>query len=219
MDLTWDGRIRLQALPEQEVQVRQALATAAKAYDWLRVIKVLSNHPHLVNTTRPDGSSLYAPLHQAAHGGAPTTIIARLVEMGAWRTLQNSRGERPVDVAEQRGHTHLLSILAPQMKRHVPWGILLQLQRHTHTLIHERAPEYVKQYDLRLPELEPLLEFDRLPYWFEVSGMYGGFSLNLDTDGAKAKLTAESWCRVVEGSGQRHEVTSAGYKLVAEGFV
>ena len=34
-----------------------------------------------------------------------------------------------------------------------------------------------------------------------------------------AKLVAESWCRVVGGSGQRHEITPAGSRLVEEGFV
>jgi hypothetical protein len=47
------------------------------------------------SSTRPGGSSLYAPLHQAAHGGAPAEIVHRLIGAGAWRTLQNVRGERP----------------------------------------------------------------------------------------------------------------------------
>ena len=32
-------------------------------------------------------------------------------------------------------------------------------------------------------------------------------------------LTAESWSRVVGGSGQRHEMTAHETRLVAEGFV
>ena len=95
----------------------------------------------------------------------------------------------------------------------------MRIQAHFHALIREIASVYRRQYDLRLPELEPLLEFDKLPFWFEVPGMYGGFSYIFDTDGVKAKLIVESWCRVVEGSGQRHEVSSAGYKVVDKGFV
>jgi hypothetical protein len=49
--------------------------------------------------------------------------------------------------------------------------------------------------------------------------MYGGFSYRLGAAGVEAKLVSESWCRVAEGSGQRHEITSAGSRLVAEGFV
>jgi hypothetical protein len=49
--------------------------------------------------------------------------------------------------------------------------------------------------------------------------MYGGFYYRLDAAGVDAKLISESWSRVVGGSGQRHEVTSEGSRLVDEGFV
>ena len=219
MNLACDGCVGRLALSEEEVESRHALADAAKTYDWPRMLEVLSRRPDLLNTTRPDGSSLFAPLHQAAHAGAATSLVLRLIKLGAWRTLQNKRGERAVDVAERRGHQHLLSILSPSLLRHVPLGILLRIQENFHALIREIYSVYGRQYDLRLPELEPLLEFDKSPFWFEVPGMSGGFSYTLDSEGPKAKLIVESWCRVVEGSGQRHEVTSAGYKLVEQGFV
>lgn len=41
----------------------------------------------------------------------------------------------------------------------------------------------------------------------------------LEEVGVEAKLITDSWCRVVEGSGPRHEMTSAGSQLVDEGFV
>jgi len=133
--------------------------------------------------------------------------------------LQNIRGERPVDIAERRGHSHLLGILVPDPKRHVPLGILLRIQAHFHAVIRGRAEREVQQHGLRLPELEPLLEFDDLRVWFAVPGMYGGFSYRLEAEGVEAKLVSESWIRVVQGSGERHEITSAGSQLVAEGFV
>jgi hypothetical protein len=49
--------------------------------------------------------------------------------------------------------------------------------------------------------------------------MSGGFSINLVQDGVAPVLLVESWCRVAEGSGQRHEITPKGANLVAEGFV
>ena len=55
--------------------------------------------------------------------------------------------------------------------------------------------------------------------WFAVPGMYGGFSYGFESFGVDAKLIAESWCRVVGGSGQRHEITSEGSRLLDEGFV
>ncbi len=55
MELVWDGITRSATVPEPDLRVRQVLAAAAKSYDWTRVIAVLSEHPKLVNTTRPDG--------------------------------------------------------------------------------------------------------------------------------------------------------------------
>jgi hypothetical protein len=82
--------------------------------------------------------------------------------VGAWRTLQNVRGERPIDTAEGRGHRHILSVLAPDLKRRAPLGVLLKVQAHFHAVIRGRAEKEVQQHGLRLPELEPLLEFDTL---------------------------------------------------------
>jgi hypothetical protein len=219
MEAVWDGLTRSATLGEDLVRVRQRLAGAAKSYDWPRMIAVLSEHQELVNTTRPGGSSLYAPLHQAAHGGAPPEVVHRLISLGAWRTLQNVRGERPVDIAERRGHLHLLAILAPDLKRRVPIGVLLKVQADFHAVIVGRAEKEVREHGLRLPELEPLLEFDDLQVWFAVPGMARGFSYWLLADAVEAKLVSESWSRVVQGSGERHEITSAGSQLVAEGFV
>jgi hypothetical protein len=219
VDIVWDGITRADVLHEEAAKVRHALADAAKSYNWARVFGLLSEHKELVNTTRPGGSSLYAPLHQAAHGGAPVEVAQRLIGMLAWRTLLNARGERPVDVAERHGHRHLLGVLTPEYKHHVPTGVLLKIQAHFHAVIRGRIDRQLPDHGLRLPELEPLLELGRPHMWFSVPGMHGGFSYRLEADGVEAKLVSESWCRMVDGSGQRHEVTSAGSRLVEEGIV
>lgn len=219
MDVVWDGITRADALHEGAAQIRHALSDAAKSYNWPRVFEIVTEHPELVNTTRLGGSSLYAPLHQAAHGGAPVEVAQRLIGMGAWRTLQNARGERPVDVAEWCGHRHLLGVLAPGHKHHVPIGVLLKIQANFHAVVRGRIDRPLSDHGLRLPELEPLLELERPQMWFPVPGMYGGFSYRLESAGVGAKLVSKSWCRVVSGSGQRHEITSAGSQLVEEGFV
>lgn len=219
MDVVWDGITRADALHEGAVQIRHALADAAKSYNWPWVFEMVTEHPELVNTTRLGGSSLYAPLHQAAHGGAPVEVAQRLIGMGAWRALRNACGERPVDVAERCGHRHLLGVLAPEYKHHVPIGVLLKIQANFHAVVRGRIDRPLSDHGLRLPELEPLLELERPQMWFPVPGMYGGFSYRLESAGVRAKLVSESWCRVVGGSGQRHEITSAGSQLVDEGFV
>jgi hypothetical protein len=219
MEITWDGITRTDALTESAAHARASLVNAAKAYDWPRVIELVSECRESVNSCRPDGKALFAPLHQAAHAGAPVEVVHRLIEMGAWRTLQNARGERPVDVAERKGHLHLREILEPVISHCVPIGVLLKVQSHFHDVIRARIDEQLPDHGLRLPELEPLLELDRPQMWFPVPGMYGGFSYRLESLGVEAKLVSESWCRVVDGSGQRHEITTEGGWLVAEGFV
>jgi hypothetical protein len=221
VSVVWDGITAQQGLHEDHAARRHALADAAKGYDWSRVLSLVEEDPSLANTTRPDGQSLYAPLHQAAHGNAPQEVCEALIRLGTWRTLENARGERAVDVAERLGHDRLMAILEPVRVSRVPFGVLRKIQEHFHAVIRGRADDLVRDARLRLPEIAHLLEtpLDAEPAWFAVPGMYGGFAYRLVADGANARLVAESWCRVVEGSGQRHEITSAGARLVEEGFV
>lgn len=215
----WDGITRAETLNKEAALQRHALADAARAYNWKQVFELLSQDSELINCSRAGGKALFAPLHQAAYGGASLEVVNRLIEMGAWRTLQNARGERPVDVAEKKGHHHLLEILQPVLKHRVPLGVLLKIQSHFYEVIQGRIDSQNNNHALRLPELEPLLELELPQMWFPVPGMFGGFNYHLKSDGVKAKLVSESWCRVVGGSGQKHEITSEGSHLLDEGFV
>lgn len=219
MSIDWDGLTQPETIHGASLQLRVELADASKAGRWNRVLSLLEGDAALVNASRPGGTSLFAPLHQAAYGGASEMVVQRLLDAGAWRTLQNSRGERAVDVAQRRGHTHLFQLLEPVIKHRVPIGILLKVQANFHEVIRGRAGDLVQQHQLRLPELAPLLELDAAAMWFPVPGMYGGFRYRLEAFGVQPKLVAESWCRVEGGSGQRHEITSVGSQLVAQGFV
>jgi hypothetical protein len=219
MDIIWDGITRSKTLNKEFVALRHELADSAKNYIWPHVFKLIAKNPELINTTRPDGSSLYAPLHQAAHGGASLAVVQQLLDLGAWRTLRNSRGERPVDVAIRKQHVHLRAILEPVYKHRVPLEVLQKIQQNFHSTIRSRAEELVDQHSLRLPELEPLLELKKPQMWFAVPGMYGGFNYWLVGNGIDARLVSESWCRVVGGSGERHMITACGVVLEETGFV
>jgi hypothetical protein len=219
VDIVWDGIRKIDSIKDELARRRHAIADAARNYDWPQVIDLVTADINLVNVSRLGGSSLYAPLHQAAHGGAPISVATRLIELGAWRTLQNVAGERPVDVADRQGHQHLLGVLTPTWKRHVPIGVLLRIQTHFHAVIRARIDHQLPDHGLRLPELEPLLELEQPQMWFPVPGMYGGFNYRLVATGVEAKLVSESWSRVVGGSGQRHLITSMGSELLEEGFV
>jgi hypothetical protein len=219
VDVIWNGIRRRDTLQADALKVRDSLADAAKNYAWEEVFRIIDENEDLLNVARLGGGSLYAPLHQAAYSGASVLVAKRLIEMGAWRTLQNARGERPVDVADRQGHKHLLEVLTPVHKHQVPIGVLVKIQHNFHEVIRRRIDQTLPEHGLRLPELEPLLELDRPHMWFPVPGMYGGFSYWLDITGVEAKLISESWCRVVGGSGQRHAITSVGGELIEEGFV
>ena len=103
--------------------------------------------------------------------------------------------------------------------RQIPEEMLRAIQGRFHELIRARAAEHVAGREFVLPELTPLLTSSEPKAWVPVPGMYGGISYWLEGDGEQTRLMTESWSRVVDGSGQRHEVTAAGFKLVAEGFV
>jgi hypothetical protein len=215
----WDGVTRAATLKPQAAAARHRLADAAKAYDWDTVLALLAQNSQLINSTRPDGSSLYTLLHQAAHGDAPAGVVAELLGLGAWRTLRSAQGERPLDIAVRQGHRHLCELLEPVFQHAVPLEALQQIQQHFHALIRSQAEQFVREHALRLPELEPLCEMVEPKLWFAVPGMYGGFHFWLDQVAGDAVLVAESWCRVVAGSGQRHLISPHGSLLLAEGFV
>jgi len=96
---------------------------------------------------------------------------------------------------------------------------LLAIQRNFHEVIRGRAAELIDRQGIELPELAELLSSDEPKAWFPIPGMYGGFSYWFEGWGEQAKLITESWCRVVEGSGERHEISAQGISLVDEGFV
>lgn len=226
--ICWDGLTQARSCSAEEAIARHALADAARDAEWTRVFEILSNyrkwwdptrHGSWVNATRLDGSSWYAPLHQAAWHGAAVAVAERLIGLGAWRTLRNARGERPLEIARRRGNRHLLHVLAPEYKQDIPHEDLSGIQAQFHAVIRGRAAHLVDEQRLRLPQLEPLLELDKPEMWFTVPGMAGGFSYRLESEGIHARLVSSSWCRMAGGSGQRHEITSHGSRLVDEGFV
>lgn len=220
LTIVWDGIIGADAFGDALADTRHALADAGRNGDWATVLEIVARQASLVNATRPGGTSLYAPLHQAAYGGAPPDVVAGLLRAGAWRMLRNAQRERPVDIALTRGHRSLVEWLTPQPVRFVPDDTLSNIQRHFHQMIVGRIA-HLRVDVLRLPELEPLLELDAQagPVWFAVPGMYGGFRYALRAEGEAAMLVSTSWCRVAAGSGQRHEITADGCTLVDEGFV
>lgn len=217
---TWNGVLDPAAYSEWVVEARSRLADAGRRYDWGTVLTVLREHPEFVNAWRAGGITLFAPLHQAAHGGAPLEVVDELISRGAWRLLRTRGGERPLDVARRKGRRSLYEVLDPELHHQISDQDLSAIQERFHEVIRGRIRVIEDLPPLRLPEVEVLLEFPAsYGVWFPVPGMYGGFTYRLSVGGGEPTLVTESWCRVVGGSGQRHEITASSTRLVEEGFV
>ena len=96
---------------------------------------------------------------------------------------------------------------------------LEKVQAHFHTLIRSRAGDRIGDQASSLPELSKEDGSEEKPAWFPVDGMDGGFKYWWDAAASGLRLMSESWSRRVAGSGQLHEITAAGARLLGEGFV
>ena len=215
---TWIGATAPSVYSEETLIFRHQLAAAARDYDWPQVLTLLEQDASAVNLGRPGGKSGFTTLHQAAHGNAPVEVVQKLLALGAWRSLCTADGAQAVDIAQQQGNGPLVSLLQPVYLHEVPAETLRAIEIYFHAVITVRAQNLLKESGFQLPQLGVLLELTEPKMSCPIPGMYGGFSYWLAETGAEAKLVSESACRVVGGSGQRHEVTAKGSQLVEEGF-
>jgi hypothetical protein len=208
--LVWDGITRLTTPSDVTAEARRQLAECARRYDWKGVLEALDAEPLLINSSRPGSSSWYAPLHQAAHGGAPEDVVMRLIALGAWRGLRTATGERPLDIAKRRNHTHLLRVLEPQQLIDVSHEVIRRIQAYFHAVIRIRVQHLVDEHALRLPELEVMLEMQDPELWFAVPRVHSGFRFRLEPAGPNSRLVSESWFHGVDNSYERHTITASG---------
>lgn len=216
MQLSWLGSNNRKSLNENGLELRDRLADAAKAGDWEAVIGLIAGD-NRVNAVRVGGSSLFAPLHQAAWAGAPESVVKRLLAFGAWRTLRTADGETAADIAAARGNDHLSALLVPELLRETSEATIAQLECQLQAVIYGRVFDLCREHRIRTPQVGPLLEYPAAVMWCPIPGMYGGFSITFAPDADE--LIVESWCRVVGGSGERHRVRPDGFELVEKGFV
>ena len=103
---------------------------------------------------------------------------------------------------------------------------LAKIEKYFHEIIIERAntvhddfEAFCKEQSLVLPSITNSLLDIKKPEYFAVPGFYGGFAYILISEDGRPKLITDSWSRVVGGSGERHEITTNGAKLIVKGFV
>lgn len=215
----WDGAIAVNGMNRELVEVRHRLAAAAENADWAILLRILNDNKELVNSAfrwRGTSSTL---LHRAAHLNAPVEVIQELVHLGAFRTLKDSYGRRAVDVAIKERVLPLVASLEPRIDQPVNGNVLAFTQELFHGLIRAAMLAYEVREKMRLPQLSVLTESEVLALWFPIPGMYGGFQFWLEGADGSPALIAESWCRLVGGSGMRHRITPFEVILVEEGFV
>lgn len=208
----WDGTTKGERLFEKHLLRLNLLADAADRGDWLQMLTLLDDSWYSPNDRRPGDAARDTLLHRAARGGAPITIVEQLIAMGAWRTIRNAKGQRPVDLALQSQHLHLFGILEPEIRHPVPADTLAALQARFHEQIMDIADDLIEEGELLMPELEILTELDPPCMTFPISGMYGGFRYWLDTTGETITLEAESRSRICTGSKTRYSITTNGCK-------
>lgn len=212
----WNG---VPGTKQELSDLRRELAAGVERADWTGYFSTPAGNPRQVNLAYRDRGSWSTLLHEAVRLNAPLEFVRELVRLGAFRTVKNSQGLRPVDLASEKGFVHLVETLEPGPGQPVNSNRLEHIQELFHGLIRSTMLIYNVRATLWLPQLSILTEPSADSIWFPVPGMYGGFHFWLDeTDGSTA-LIAESWCRVAGGSGMRHRITPVQVLLEEEGFV
>ncbi len=219
--MQWNGMQNPDKMQAGERKYRMRLAEYSKAFQWDKMIFLIRSHPEMVNCARPGSKSLYAPLHQAAHGGAPVEVVQSLLELGAWRLLRTAEGQLPVDIAREKGRSHLISLLEPEYRWDASRGMMQRVQGYAHEIILKYARETVQEFDLRLPELEPILESEKGMH-FDLPQPWGGFEIGFMADKPQILFFLVSgWVRNYQNVGGQsftYAVSPHGSLLVDETY-
>ncbi len=216
----WQGVLDTSVMADDLVSAGHRLADAAKVGNWPAVMKVLDHEWNwlVINQWRPGSTAWFTALHQAAWHGAPTEVVAELLERGALRSLRDAKGRTAFDVAVEHDRTPAFrELLRPPRSPLTPKQIRA-LDARLAELIDGRIGGRVYYGNLRAvlryPPVEILHELPGQRVCFPMPAKYA-FHIELQRGGLEVK----SWCGLVEGSGQAHLVTPEGSVLVDQGFV
>jgi ADP-ribosyl-[dinitrogen reductase] hydrolase len=192
------------------------LLPALEARDWGALLRLVRETPTLVNTVYRKGRSTFHLLHEVARRNAPADLVHELVRLGAFRTVADSAGQTPIDVAMKNGAHDLAWALQPTIVNPLEPRRVAFIQELFHGLIRAVMLGYNISDELWLPQLSILTEAKDQKIWFPIPGMYGGFHFWLEQPSGPV-LIADHWCRVFAGSDMRHRITPTEVILVEEG--
>jgi ADP-ribosylglycohydrolase len=209
----WDGVIR--AKHGKPITEKGRIQAALESADWAGFLRLLHDNPKLVNAVLSRRRSWCHVLHQAARCHAPVDLLDELIGLGAFRTITDSSGRRPLDIVTKEASDDLFTSLQPCIEHPVDPERLARIQELFHGLIRSVMLVFKVSLQMRLPQLSVLTEIKDLAVWFPIPGMYGGFHFWLDNADDGAVLIAESSCRV-SGEVMCHRITPIEVVLVEE---
>lgn len=217
--IEWIGSGDSRSIADWYLEENNTIADAAKAGEWDKLLRILSEKPDEINQPRIQGKARYTPLHQAARNGASVDVTEQLILLGASRMVRNSRGETPLETARRAKSEHLMNVLQPAPVHQVSEIQISRLEEQLRKVVLGRTEDLVEKNQIEFPPLCLLLERESPVIWFPIPGMVGGFRIELRRAGESPQLIVDSWSRSCEGSGERHLVMAHGYVLIAAGFV
>lgn len=230
--LDWKGALDAGIYRDEIVESSDRLADAARDGKWDVVLDLVRNPAPWdvsVNQWRITGTSWFSPLHQAAWLGAPRSVVDELVTLGAWRSLRTADGERAIDLAQRRGHNHLVDALSFRTATPSQHETFQAWDRHLVEVITGRT--YRMNPVRYRPMPTEVLILEELEYlWFGYPGMSGGFRVsNPDQEPFyrpepvelpdEDYLYVTSWFRLVGGSTQVHFITKDGWTLALDNLL
>jgi hypothetical protein len=225
-ELVWDGRTRVEDFRTDDGQILVNSFAHIQQGEWQMLTAKLAvlpeySAPYLINAFEPNNSAFNTLLSQSAHHNAPVETIQQLIDLGASRYQRNAQGQNALNIAMAQGHESLYAILQPAPKVSVSLADMQSIEQHIHTIIvsDEIAAGCIKDYALRLPQVDMLLECEKLNGYFPVPEYFGGFSIWLDRDEAETTVYVFSASRMDNDgdSARLYRVTLHKGELLAKG--
>ncbi|KQU58170.1 hypothetical protein ASG84_16130 [Rhodococcus sp. Leaf278] len=210
----WDGILDVKDVTPSDARAK--ISDFAYRGDWPALFEVLDSMDSYeplanVNSTRSGGKSHFTPLHQAAWSGDAHGIHG-LINRGAWRSVRDADGNRPVDIYTMQGHTTYTTSLEPKPVHRLGETLVESLQLRLNFLLDAELLRW-RRSPLRYPQVEVLTEIESGELWFGVPGKYGGYRLTLDG----SALHVDSSSRM--GGSELYRVTSDSIEFLGhEGY-
>ena len=210
----WNGITKSGIYSKDYEDSVQMLFRKLKNSEWNSVFELASSDANLVNCVRPGSDSYYTILHGAARIGAPTEVINKFIDLGAFKTMKTKSGETPFDLARKFGHDEIVNLLIPKINFECDFNTLKSIENNLHLLITKETEGLVYKHSLRLPDISILLEIrhdDRV--YFSIPGMMGGVSFSLKCIDKKVVLEVQIESRMWGGA-DYYEVSEVGSRLL-----